>query len=212
MAEDATMVVEMALTVPVRAALVGAASVVALAVGIIAGLGPEPLQPCRDDTRSRALRPFCDLFRTSEPLFSDGHRTSLGDAASLAKHPLYLPARLPTALADERPEVWILDRQVGIRYRSGGESRLVVTYGLWPPREDPGTHYVRYVRDLGGGRTVSMDGWPGLVVPPNAGGPRQPPVTTVAVTIDRTEVRLYGRVPVQELIGIAESLQRVRSR
>jgi hypothetical protein len=149
------------------------------------------------------------MFLTKEPLFPGGNPTSLPDAARVAKHPLYLPARLPRALGDERPEAWIVDRQVGIRYSSGSESGLVVDYGLWPPGGDPASSYKGIVRESGGGETTPIQGWPGLVIPASAAGPQEPPVSIVAVTLDRTEVRLYGRVPIQDLVEVAESLQRV---
>jgi hypothetical protein len=200
----------MALTVPVRAALVAVAST---AVGVtFAGLGDRSLEPCREPPGFLPIGSFCQMFRPREPLLLQGRRASLQEAVDLARHPLFLPARLPRALANERPQVWVADRQVGVRYRSGSRSGLVVHYGLWPTGRDPAAFYASFPREWGAGRPVSIDGWPGLVLSPDEAGPGQPPVSIVNVSFDRTEVRLYGRVPVQELIGIAESLQRVRSR
>jgi hypothetical protein len=201
----------MALAPPIRVGLAGAATAAVLAIVITFG-GPADdvrLEPCRQDSGFRGPVLPCHLFLTREPLLLDGRRTSLREAVELAQHPLYVPTSFPAALADERPEVWVADRQVGIRYRSGSESGLVVMYGLWPTGRDPGAFYADFSGEWGRGRPVSIGGWPGLMIPPGEAGSGGPPVSVVNVTLDRTEVRLYGRVPIQNLVEVAESLQRV---
>jgi hypothetical protein len=202
----------MALAVPIRVGLSGVATAAVVAIAItFGGASDVSLEPCREPSGFLGpVRPFCHLFLTREPLLLDGHRTSLAEAVELAKHPLYLPTTLPAALADERAEVWTADRQVGIRYRSGSESGLVVTHGLWPPGRDPGSSYTGFAGEWGGGRPISIEGWPGLAIPASDAGLGQPPVSVVSVTLDRTEVRLYGRVPIQNLVEVAESLRRVQ--
>jgi hypothetical protein len=175
-------------------------------------LQPEPrLLSCVERGIIGGVAP-CDFFRTDRTLM--GHRTSAERAIHLARHPLYLPERLPAALEGERPEFWAADRQVGVRYRSGSESGLVVFFALWPSGRDPAEFYCRAPDEWGAGETTTIGDRPAWVIP-NASGWTAPPnlavlnVSAVHVTIDRTEVTLFGRVLVGELVDAAESLRRL---
>jgi hypothetical protein len=176
-------------------------------------LRPEPkLLTCMEPGVVTGPWPGCDLFRTDYPFMDE--RSSQERAFGLAKHPLYLPDRLPPALEDERPEFWAVDRQVGVRYRSGSESGLVVSYSLWPAGRDPADFYRRAPSQWGAGEATTVNGWPAWIIP--AFTPDTAPssaallnVSVVHVTIDRTEVTLFGRVPIEDLLDVTESLERI---
>jgi hypothetical protein len=153
-------------------------------------------------------RPICDLFEISEPLLPGGKPLSLTGAVALAKHPILLPATLPPPLAGERPYAWAIDRQVGIRYRKGSESGLVLTFSLWPSGADPAARYVSMARSWGVGDVTTIAGRSAWVIPRDA-PPGPPQFSVVHVTFDRTEVTLFGRVPIENLMVVARSLRRV---
>jgi hypothetical protein len=183
----------------------------ALVAAVAFLLRPEPqLLPCTE-RGALSISP-CDMFRTDRPLM--GQRSSAELAIGLAKHPLYLPDRLPAALTGEVPEFWVSDRQVGVRYRSGSESGLVITFSLWPNGRDPAESYRRAPAEWGAGATTTIGRWPAWVVPAARSGAAPASaavlnVSVVHVTIDRTEVTLSGRVPIEELVDAADSLRRL---
>jgi hypothetical protein len=166
---------------------------------------PVELLTCRE-RGVHGLVSLCDLFSTNRVFLTEGAPVPRRRAIALAKHPLYLPESLPGALARERPEFWAVDRQVGVRYRSGSESGLVVTYSLWPPGAEPSEHYVEKARQWKPGEAITIQGWPAYV---SSDGGGLSGISVVTVTIDRTEVGLFGRVELDILIEIAESLSRL---
>jgi hypothetical protein len=193
--------------------LIGAA---VLTTGIISLVDRDgyagPLLPCEDHAFQGPVEGgICYLFDTRRPIGIDATKGSLGEASRMARFPIYLPSRLPPALAHQRPEFWVSGRQVAVRYRSGSESGLAVTYSLWQPGGDPARHYEDRRRELGFGRTTTIAGGPALMVPRHGPAPSRSssPVSVVAVTLDRTEVVLFGRVPVTDLVAVAEGLERV---
>ena len=193
-----------------RAVLARAVVVVGIAVSAsipfrLADREPVELLTCRE---RGIIGPtsLCDLFLTDRAFLSEGARVLQRRAIDLAKHPLYLPQALPGALAEEEPEFWAADHQVGVRYRSGSESGLVITYSLWPPGAEPSEHYLGKARQSKRGETMTIQGWPAYV---SSGGGGLSGVSVVTVTIDRTEVGLFGRVDLEILIKVAESLSRL---
>jgi hypothetical protein len=195
------------------AAAIGIVGGLAVIAGVVVLLRPEPqLQPCVERGVVPGDRAGCDLFRTDHRFM--GERLSEERAVSLAKHPLYLPDRLPPALEGQHSEFWAVDRQVGVRYRSRTDSGLVVTFSLWPAGRDPADFYRRAPGEWGAGAATTINGWLAWIVPAFTEATAPPSasllnVSVVHVTIDRTEVTLFGRVPIEDLVDATESLRRI---
>lgn len=136
-------------------------------------------------------------------------RLSLDEAVLRAQPVLYLPSYLPPALAGEEPQFWLFGRQAIVRYSSGSESGLAIRHRLWRTGWDPAEVYRRDARETNGARTVWVRGSPGFAIGWHAIDGHQPAMSFVQITFDRTEVDLDGRIPLEDLLRVAESLERV---
>ena len=155
-------------------------------------------------------RPLIDLFDPSQDLLSGGRVASVGGAAGLVPYQMYLPsdAALPA------PEVWVLrynaeDGTPSYDAAARFDASVVVTYAVWTNGRDPVTEYQQMYAETPSGYLMTISGNPARVVP--AGSPQtvDPGISVVNLSIGDVEVTLFGRVPVDDLIQYASTLQPV---
>jgi hypothetical protein len=156
-------------------------------------------------------RPIIELFDPSQDLLQGGQVVSVAEAARQVAYQLYLPndAALPV------PEVWIV-REIGedgnpfydaaVRY----DSSVILTYGVWTNGRDPAAEYKKMQADWNAGYVTTIAGNPAWVVP--AGSPHtvDPRISVVDVSIGDVEMKLLGRVSVEDLIAYASTLEPTR--
>jgi hypothetical protein len=155
-------------------------------------------------------RPLIDLFDPSQDLLSGGRVVSVAGAARMVPYQMYLPsdAALPP------PEVWVLgynaeDGTPSYDAAARFDASVVVTYAVWTNGRDPATEYQKMYAETPIGYLMTISGNPARVVP--AGSPQtiDPRISVVNLSIGDVEVTLFGRVPVDELIQYASTLQPV---
>jgi hypothetical protein len=151
---------------------------------------------------SPQIRDFMSIFDETQPLFPAGKATTLEDAPAVSGSPVWQPE----ARADQTPEVWVSEdaQEVGLRYGSD----LVLLQTPWPPgAKDPETTYAEQAESWKAGYTTEIDGHAAWVIPAGSREPEQPPVSVIHVAIDGIDVTLYGRMKVDDLVAIAETLE-----
>lgn len=152
-------------------------------------------------------RPLIELFDPSQELLPGGQVVSVAEAARQVAYQLYLPndAALPA------PEVWIVREtddagpffEAAVRY----DSSVVITYGTWSNGRDPAAAYKKMQADWNAGYVTTIAGNPAWVVP--AGSPHtvDARISSVEVSIGDVEMTFLGRVPVEDLVAYASTLQ-----
>lgn len=157
-----------------------------------------------------AGRPLIDLFDPSQDLLSGGRVISVAGAARLVPYQMYLPSDV----ALPAPEVWVLryiaeDGTPSYDAAARFDASVVVTYGMWTNGRDPATEYQKMHAETPTGYLTTISGNPARVVP--AGSPQTVDrrISVVNLSIGDVEVTLFGRVPVDDLIQYASTLQPV---
>lgn len=144
------------------------------------------------------------IFDSERPLLSPGSIVTLEAAVSAAGRPIYLPSGLPDEAAVEA-EVWFSEptRDVGLRY--GAELAIVETE--WQPGAIPSEVYATRAEETKVGQATTIGGHDAFVIRPDEQAPGFPPFSVVLLSIDGTEVAMYGNMPIDELVTIAESVK-----
>ncbi|MGZ4129839.1 MAG: hypothetical protein ACXVPR_03305, partial [Actinomycetota bacterium] len=152
--------------------------------------------------------PLIDLFDPSHDLLDGGRIVSIGEAARLVPYQMYAPA--DAALPP--PEVWLVRYNAengqpaydaALRY----DASVVVDYSVWTNGRDPATEYEKMRANWNTGYVTTVGGNPAWVVP--AGSPQtlDPRISVVDLSIGDVEVSFLGRVPVEDLLQYAGTLQ-----
>lgn len=144
-------------------------------------------------------RPLEAIFDQSEPLLLPGEKVpDLGTAERAIGLPL-------PGLSDASPtEVWVSETgEAGARF---GDS-LVLLYAPIDPKRDPASVYATEAADWKIGYTTKLQGFPAWVVPDHEGNPA-PGVAVIHVAMDGVEVKLFGKMSAEELLGEAASLDK----
>ena len=189
--------------------------VVALLAFVVAGSATafmlEQAESSRRTTRSEpGPRPLVALFDPKQPLFPNGERTTIEEAAGKAGYEILRPMK-----AGEPSEVWIGEPgepgegifEVGLRY--GGD--LVVLLAPWPKGKDAADTYARQTREFGTGYTTTIAGAPARVRPYDPDKDEYP-VDAIHVVVGGVEVSIYGTSGdpatsiVDDLLALAEDL------
>lgn len=189
-----------------RAVLLFAAFLVGAGVGGIYLIAHGEQMPPQVRVRGQASVPgegpdLMAIFDPSQPLMIDGMQVTLDQAASFSGYPVYRPA----AMDSVTPEVWFSQDtdEVGLRYGSS----LVLLLSRWPAGMDPSQSYRQQAADWHAGYATTITGYPAWVVPQDAQAAGFPPVNVVHVTIGDVEVTLFGQMPLDALLGVAETLR-----
>lgn len=191
-------------------------SVVALvAVAIVASAGilwssKDPIatfQGARtrgvETSANPGIRGIEALFDSSQPLFVDTpEATSYSEAISKADFTVATPQTLPPGV--QRTEVWYSDSSGEVAMRYG--DTLVIEYVPWVADNSPAAEYANMVKQYGAGKATTVAGQPAWVVPAGSAGEDQPPVAEVHVAVNGVEVTLYGKMSIDELVAVANSL------
>lgn len=156
--------------------------------------GPEPAQV------APGVRPFSAIFDPSQPLLIPGSTTTFAAATAAAGFPVVLPQ----AEATTSSEVWFSPStdEVGIRYGSS----LVVLYSAWPSGMDPAQTYAKEATDWAGS-TTTINNNQAWIIPPDAQAPGLPPASVVDMAVGGVEIKLFGLMPLNQLVSIASSIQ-----
>jgi hypothetical protein len=143
-------------------------------------------------------RPLSAIFDPSQPLLIQGLKTStIAQAAASLDYPLYAPSGAAPS------EVWVSPTvdEAGIRFGSS----LVLTFARWYPNADVTNVYRAEAQQWGIGYETLLSDHPSWVIPDHPGNPA-PGVAAVHITIGNVEVVLYGEMPIDQLVPIAQSL------
>lgn len=180
---------------------------VAALLGIGAGTA---LVATRDERvlQSRQTRPgpgrdFMAIFDPEQPLMQSGTQVAVAEletAAAQIGYPLYRPS------GNEPTQAWMdLDlAEVGLRYGD----QIVLLYSKWPAASgDILARYTQMSESRGAGYVIDLGGNPAWVTPADSQSPGSPPVNVVRVTIENVEIALLGRIPMDELLAMATTLQ-----
>jgi hypothetical protein len=155
-----------------------------------------------------AGRPMIELFDPSQDLIPGGQVVPVAEAVRQVAYQLYLPndAALPP------PEVWIVRENgedgnpfydAAVRY----DASVVITYGTWSNGRDPAAEYKKMQADWNTGYVTTIGGHPAWVVPAGSPHTADARISSVQVSIGDVEVTFLGRVPVEDLIAYASTLQ-----
>lgn len=143
------------------------------------------------------------LFDSSQPLFVDtSGPTSYSEAINKADFTVATPQTLPKGV--ERTEVWYSDSSGEVAMRYG--DTLVIEYVPWVADNPPAVEYANMAKQYGAGEATTVAGQPAWVVPAGSAGEGQPPVAEVHVAVNGVEVTLYGKMSIDELVTVADSL------
>ncbi|HYN36979.1 MAG TPA: hypothetical protein VEV82_08385 [Actinomycetota bacterium] len=150
------------------------------------------------------LRPFMAIFDPSEPLFPSGERVAKEEASSRAGYEVVEPTWFPPSVESCEAEVWFsgAGNEVGLRYGS----QLVLNFGEWPPGRDPAAAYESQASDWETGYTTTLGSHPAWIVPRDDRSPGQPPVNIIHLSRGNVDIRLCGRMPIDDLLNVAESM------
>jgi len=144
------------------------------------------------------------IFDGDRALLSPGSIVTLGVAAAAVGRKVYLPTEL-TGVPTSDPEVWLSrpTNDVGLRYGSD----LVIVQTEWQPGTNPSNLYASRAEESKVGEATIIGGYDAFVVLPHEQAPGFPPFSVVLLSIEGTQVAMYGDMPIEQLILIAESVK-----
>lgn len=150
------------------------------------------------------IRPFMAIFDPAEPLFISGERVEREEASSRAGYEVVEPTWFPPCMESSEAEVWFsgAGNEVGLRYGS----QLVLNFREWPPGRDPAAAYESQASDWEAGYTTTLGSHPAWILPRDDRRPGQPPVNIINLSRENVDIQLYGRMPIDDLQKVAESL------
>lgn len=147
-------------------------------------------------------RQLTDIFDPSKPLMLSGKETTLQEVATIAGFPVYTP----NEAADVSPEVWYSadTSEVALRY----DTDLVLLLTPWPSgaKLDVAAPYDAQAKEMGVGHTTTINEHPAWVLPSTGEDGGDGSVSVVHLMIDKIDVTLYGTMPVDDLVKVAESV------
>ena len=136
--------------------------------------------------------------------FPSGQEVSLEEAEARAGIEIFVPAG-PMATSDA--ETWYGPLSDEVVQRFGPD--LVVVYNAWEPGQDPAAESQSPASSWGAGKSSTIDGHPAWIVPEGAQDKGHPPVSVVHITISDADITLFGKMPIDDLIEIADGLEPV---
>lgn len=153
------------------------------------------------------VRPLSAIFDSTSPLMTDGgNQSTLQEAATQAGYEIPVPNTeiagvdgLPSS-----PEVWVSEhsKEIGLRYGS----LVVIMYSPWPIGTDPEATYREQAAQFRAGYVSTIGGNPAWVVPKDSQAPGFPEVDVVHISVGSLEATLFGQVPMDNLIALAQTL------
>jgi hypothetical protein len=148
-------------------------------------------------------RQLTDIFDPNKPLMLSGEETTLSDVSTRAGFAIYTPQDA----ADSSPEVWYSadTSEVALRY----DTDLVLLLTPWPiaAEVDAAAPYEAQAKEMGVGYTAKITEHPAWVLPSAGETEGDGSVSVVHLMIDGIDVTLYGTMPVDDLVKLAESVQ-----
>jgi hypothetical protein len=165
-------------------------------VGVVAGLLSASSGSIPDV--APVVRPLDAIFDPTQPLLIPGSRVPTVQAASIS-----MGFTVPTIRGASPSEVWVspLTGEAGIRFGQ----MLVATITQIPSAVDPASVFAQEASDWQLGYTSDLAGQPAWVIPDHPDNPA-PGVASVHLAVAGTEVTLYGKMPVDDLVQLAASV------
>jgi len=176
------------------------AAVLTLSFGLVFGFSLAGGQTSRGAARDRAVpggRPLEAIFDPREDLLAPGERTQ-----DIGKAEQAMGFALATKPGAEPSEVWVSETgEAGVRYGSS----LVLLYTKIEGKGDPAAVYAEQAADWKMGYATELSGHPAWVIPDHPGNPA-PGVACIQLALDGVEIKLFGKMPIEDLVDEATAL------
>jgi hypothetical protein len=188
---------------------------VALVIGALLGVGfllsrEDQISGHRGgQVPSEVDNPVQRLFDTEQPLLPGGTMVMPDRVPAFTGYAIYVPRELPPGAEQEDAEFWVYpgSTESGIRYAS----QLVLTFREWGSAQEPATEYAQQAQDWAAGTATTIGGHSAWVIPAGSHAPGEPPTSVVHISREALDVTLYGQMPIDDLVAVAASLERMQA-